>query len=91
MYVLAVLVPDGAGTFVRNAKNSNCWALGRINAADLKTWLDENAGTFFSREQLMEAYSKAVSKKYGFLFYRPKSGDPENMLYSSFTERLVPT
>ena len=47
-------------------KNFNCWALGRINAADLKVWLDENAGTFFSRDQLLEAYSKAVSKNMGF-------------------------
>ena len=43
------------------------------------------------REALREMYQRAVGHKYGFLYYRPRSGDIENMFYDSFTQRLIPS
>ena len=44
-----------------------------------------------SKEQLREMYDRAVGEPYGFLFYKPRTGDPENMFYSKFTTRLIPS
>ena len=59
-------------------------------AADWQAFEDENT-TFVTREQLREMYQRAVGHKFGFLYYRPRSGDVENMFYDSFTQRLIPS
>ena len=79
----------GLSTAMR--KNFACWALGRMPHADWKTFEEEHAGTYVSREQLRALWARALAKPYGFLFYRPRSSDPENMFWGSLTERLVPT
>ena len=72
-------------------KNFAGWCLGKMAAVDWKVFEDEHAGAFVTREQLRALYARATAQKYGFLFYRPRSGDVEHMFYSGFTTRLVPT
>ena len=72
-------------------KNFACWALGRLPPVDWRAFEDEHAGTYVTREQLRALWARALAKPYGFLFYRPRSGDPEHMFWASMTERLVPT
>ena len=50
---------------------------------------DEHAGSWVTREQLRELYKRATQKKYGFLYYRPRSNDLERMFFANFTERLL--
>ena len=71
-------------------KNLAGYCLGRLSAADWQAFEDENT-TFVTREQLREMYQRAVGHKFGFLYYRPRSGDVENMFYDSFTQRLIPS
>ena len=71
-------------------KNLAGYCLGRLSAADWQAFEDENT-TFVTREQLREMYQRAVGHKFGFLYYRPRSGDPEHMFYDSFTQRLIPS
>ena len=71
-------------------KNIAGWCLGRLSAADWQAFEDENT-TFVTREQLREMYQRAVGHKFGFHYYRPRSGDVENMFYDSFTQRLIPS
>ena len=56
-----------------------------------KAFEEEHSGTYVTREQLREIYDRAVGQKYGFLFYKPRSGDPNNMFYANFTVRLIPS
>ena len=72
-------------------KNFAGWCLGKMAAVDWKVFEDEHAGSFVTRDELRRLYARATAQKYGFLYYRPRSGDVENMFYSSFTEKLVPT
>ena len=72
-------------------KNFAGWCLGKMAAVDWKAFEDEHAGAFVTREQLRALYARATGQRYGFLYYRPRSGDVENMFYSGFTTRLVPT
>ena len=71
-------------------KNLAAYTLGRLSAADWQAFEDENT-TFVTREQLREMYQRAVGHQFGFLYYRPRSGDPENMFYDSFVQRLIPS
>ena len=71
-------------------KNLAGYCLGRLSAADWTAFEDENT-TFVTREQLREMYQRAVGHKFGFLYYRPRSGDVENMFYDAFTQRLIPS
>ena len=70
-------------------KNFSAWALGKLSAADWRVFEDEHAGSWVTREQLRELYKRATQKKYGFLYYRPRSNDLEHMFYANFTERLL--
>ena len=79
------------GLAVAQRRNFSAWALGKLSAADWKVFEDENAGSFVTREQLRELYKRATQKKYGFLFYRPRSNDIERMFYANFIERLIPS
>ena len=72
-------------------KNFAGWCLGKMAAVDWKVFEDEHAGSFVTRDEFRRLYARATAQKYGFLYYRPRSGDVENMFYSSFTEQLVPT
>ena len=72
-------------------KNFAGWCLGKMAAVDWKVFEDEHAGSFVTRDELRRLYARATAQKYGFLYYRPRSGDVENMFHSSFTEKLVPT
>ncbi len=72
-------------------KNFACWALGRMPMVDWKAFEEEHSGTYVTKEQLRELYDRAVSEPYGFLFYKPRTGDPENTFYSRFTTRLIPS
>lgn len=72
-------------------KNFAAFALGRLPMNDYKAFEEEHSGTFVTKEQLRELYDRAVSEPYGFLFYKPRTGDPENMFYSKFTTRLIPS
>ncbi len=56
---------------------------------DYKAFEEEHAGTHVTKEQLRELYNRATSEPYGFLFYKPRTGDPEKMFYSKFTTRLM--
>ena len=58
---------------------------------DYKAFEEEHSGTYVSKEQLRELYDRAVGEPYGLLFYKPRTGDPENMFYSKFTTRLIPS
>ena len=82
-------VVRGIGSQAR--KNFSAWAIGRLSMADWKIFEEENSGIYVTKDQLREMYDRAVSEKYGFLDYRPRSGDPENMFYANFTTRLVPS
>ena len=79
------------GLSAAQRKNFAGWCLGKMAAIDWKIFEDEHAGAFVTREQLRALYARATGQKYGFLFYRPRSGDVENMFYAGFTTRLVPT
>ncbi len=72
-------------------KNCAAWALGRMPMVDYKAFEEEHSGTYVTQEQLRELYDRAVSEPYGFLFYKPRTGDPENMFYNAFTTRLIPS
>ncbi len=72
-------------------KNFAAFALGRLPMNDYKAFEDEHSGTFVTKEQLRELYDRAVNEPYGFLFYKPRSGDPQNMFFSKFTTRLIPS
>ena len=72
-------------------KNFAAWAIGRLPMIDYRAFEEEHSGTYVTREQLRELYDRAVSEPYGFLFYKPRTGDPENMFYSKFTTRLIPS
>ena len=58
---------------------------------DYKAFEEEHSGTYVTKEQLREMYERATGHKYGFLYYRPRSGDVENMFYANFTTRLLPS
>ncbi len=72
-------------------KNFAAWAIGRMPMIDYKAFEEEHSGTYVTKEQLRELYDRAVGEQYGFLFYKPRTGDPENMFYSKFTTRLIPS
>ena len=72
-------------------KNFAGWCLGKMAAVDWKVFEDEHAGSFVTRDELRRLYARATGQKYGFLYYRPRSGDVENMFYAGFTTRLVST
>ena len=72
-------------------KNFAMWCIGRLPAVDWKAFEEEHSGTFVTKEQLREMYDRAVSPKYGFFTYKPRSGDPNQMFYASFTTRLIPS
>ncbi len=82
-------VVRGLGANAR--KNFSAWAIGRLPMSDWKIFLEENSGTYVTKEQLQELYDRAVSDKYGFLFYRPRSRDVNNMFYRGFTTRMIPS
>ena len=79
------------GLSAAQRKNFAGWCLGKMAAVDWKAFEDEHAGAFVTREQLRALYARATGQRYGFLYYRPRSGDVENMFYAGFTTRLVPT
>ena len=72
-------------------KNYAAWCIGRLPEIDYKAFSEEHSGTFVTKEQLREIYERAVGVPYGFLYDRPRSGDPENMFYANFTTRLLPS
>jgi hypothetical protein len=72
-------------------KNFAAWCIGHLPQVDYKAFEEEHSGTYVTREQLREIYDRAVGQTYGFLFYKPRSGDPLNMFYANFTTRLIPS
>ena len=79
------------GLSAAQRKNFAGWCLGKMAAVDWKVFEDEHAGAFVTREQLRAMYARATAQQYGFLYYRPRSGNVKNMFYSGFTTRLIPT